>query len=196
MDRSGELDLWLAGHTPLDSKESGHLQAMRELLAGCEDAFARQQFVPGHFTASAVVLHPTENALLLIHHTGLRRWLQAGGHVEPADGDLSLAARREVAEETGLMELDAPFGETRPFDVDVHRIPAREAAPAHRHFDVRFLFRAHSKYLNPASDVNEARWVPFGDVARLNPEASLARMTLKLSALLASESGRVFRGEP
>jgi 8-oxo-dGTP pyrophosphatase MutT (NUDIX family) len=166
------------------------------LLVGSEAPFSRDQFTPGHFTASAVVLSPDQDALLLIHHTRLQRWLQPGGHVEPADGDLALAARREVAEETGLLALDAPFGGPGPFDLDVHRIPATGTTPEHLHFDVRFLFRARSNDLTPASDVNEARWVPFTSVDELNSEASITRMTLKLRNLLASESGSVFRGEP
>jgi len=196
VDRNRELDNWLARHIPVDSTESGHLHAMRDLLASPGDALVRDRYRPGHFTASAIVLPPDGDALLLIHHTRLRRWLQPGGHVENADGDLALAARREAAEETGVYALDAPVGEPLLFDLDVHRIPASGGTPAHRHFDVRFLFRARSRDLTPASDVSEARWVPFSEVTELNGEESMIRLIRKLDTLLASAEGHAFQGEP
>jgi 8-oxo-dGTP pyrophosphatase MutT (NUDIX family) len=61
--------------------------------------------VPGHFTASAFVLHPSGEALLLILHRKLGMWLQPGGHLESSDVDHLGAARREVAEETGVSRL-------------------------------------------------------------------------------------------
>ena len=40
--------------------------------------------------------------VLLVHHARLDRWLLPGGHVEPEDGCVEDAARREVIEETGV----------------------------------------------------------------------------------------------
>ena len=63
---------------------------------------SRKQFEPGHFTASAFVLHPTEPSILLIKHRKLGLWLQPGGHLQPEDTSAEHAARRELEEETGL----------------------------------------------------------------------------------------------
>jgi 8-oxo-dGTP pyrophosphatase MutT (NUDIX family) len=74
-----------------------------------------------------------------VHHRKLGRWLQPGGHTEETDASVYDAALREVREETGIADVQAPLGR-RIFDVDVHPIPARGSDPEHEHFDVRYLF--------------------------------------------------------
>ena len=151
----------LAGHTPVDALEAEHLERCRELAAMPGDPFARDHWAPGHFTASTFVLSPEGGELLLIFHVKLQRWLQPGGHVEPSDVTMLDAARREVAEETGLVDLE-PIGEL--FDVDVHTIPARKDDPEHAHHDLRFLFRSRTREVAALDGVSDVRWVPLDEV--------------------------------
>ncbi len=158
---------------------------MRELLENANDPFARTHFQPGHFTASAFVLDARLERILFIHHAKLKRWLQPGGHVDPEDGDVVEAVRRELREETGLQDL-VRLGEGL-LDVDVHAIPARvargtrSAEPAHEHFDLRFVFRAAEGKLQAGSDALDARWVSFDGVARLASDDSVRRAVRKLN---------------
>lgn len=154
--------------------------SMRALLADAgELAFHRGSFLPGHFTASAFVVGPREDELLLVLHAKLARWLQPGGHVEPGDASLLDAARRELAEETGIAEVD-PLSPA-PFDLDVHRIPAGRA-PEHLHFDVRYLCRARSRVLRPATDALDARWAPLDELDSIERDESVARAVRRLRA--------------
>jgi hypothetical protein len=86
-EKSKELVLGLLSHTP--------------------QPFSRGQFTPGHITGTAVVLHPTAEALLAVHHRRLNRWLLPGGHVEPGDVEIYDTARREAIEETGVCLVDS-----------------------------------------------------------------------------------------
>lgn len=157
---------------------AGAHAAMVELLeAAGERAFHRGAFSPGHFTASAFVVDPDGGELLLILHAKLGRWLQPGGHVDAEDATLLAAARRELAEETGLTEVDVLS--IAPFDLDVHLIPAGRA-PAHLHFDVRFLLRARARGLRAATDAVDARWVPLADVVSFEQDASVLRAVVAL----------------
>jgi 8-oxo-dGTP pyrophosphatase MutT (NUDIX family) len=137
-----------------------------------ESCFSRNHFVPGHFTASAFILSPSREELLLILHAKLGLWLQPGGHVEDSDEDLLAAARREAAEEVGLDDLQ--LLSPGIFDIDIHDIPAGRE-PAHQHFDVRFLFSSASRRLVPASDARDARWVLFDEVAQHHSDDSVMR---------------------
>lgn len=171
----------LEPYRPHDPVEAAHRDRMLALAEVSGDPFHRNHFGPGHFTASAFILSPAGDALLLVHHAKLERWLQPGGHVEPDDVDLLAAARREASEEVGLADL--PCEVEGPFDLDVHGIPARGAEPAHEHFDVRFLFRApHSRHLR-SEESHDVRWFPLGELAAAGFDASVLRAVRKLGRL-------------
>ncbi len=175
------LLLLLQTHLPADPAEAAHRSAMLTLCEVAGDPSDRHHFQPGHFTASAFVLHPDGGRLLLIWHTKLQRWLQPGGHIDATDPDVFAAARREVAEEAGLTALE-PVGDGL-FDLDVHVIPARGAEPEHRHFDVRLLFRALDETLRPGSDAGDARWVPLEAIDAELSDASVLRAVWKIRGL-------------
>ena len=118
MQRHDHLRELLTAHSPEDEREKDFRTAMLELLKAGPNSFSRDHFLPGHFTASAFVLSPSSDALLLIFHGKLHRWLQPGGHIEPNDPNVLKAAMREVAEETGLVQVQ-PVG-SGLFDVDIH----------------------------------------------------------------------------
>ena len=177
--RSARLLGVLEGHDPADDLEAGYLAQLRDVLVAQPDPFGRDQCALGHFTASAFVLHPDGGSLLLIFHSKLHRWLQPGGHVEADDPDLLDAARREVHEETGVVELDVLLS-GRPLDVDVHPIPARGSEAAHLHFDVRFLFQARTGVATAGSDAADVRWVRLEAIDTLETDESVRRAVRKI----------------
>jgi 8-oxo-dGTP pyrophosphatase MutT (NUDIX family) len=172
MPRRDHLRSLLQALTPADLLERDHQMRMLRLLDESEAPFSRAQFVPGHVTASGFVVNPARDAVLLILHAKLGRWLQPGGHVEANDPDVAGAAVREVAEEVGLQQL-TPQG---VLDVDVHTIAACGGQPQHSHFDVRFLFTAKDENFAASGEVRAARWVPITELVQPNAQqaASLA----------------------
>jgi len=64
----------------------------------------------GERAAGAVVFRRTERGVRLLVLRAYRNWDFPKGLVEPGESELE-AAKREVAEETGLEALEFPFGE-------------------------------------------------------------------------------------
>ncbi|MBT6178546.1 MAG: NUDIX hydrolase [Deltaproteobacteria bacterium] len=145
---------------------------------------ARTQFEPGHFTASAFVLNPPLDSMLLIFHDKLKMWLQPGGHIEASDPTLEAAARRELLEETGVSSPKLHPGVHGIVAIDIHDIPARKTEPTHKHFDIRYLYIAQDHQYKAASDALDARWVKLGAIAELQTDASVLNTVTRIQSLL------------
>jgi 8-oxo-dGTP pyrophosphatase MutT (NUDIX family) len=117
--------------------------------------FSRHQFSPGHITCTALVAHPREPLVLFIDHHRLRRWLLPGGHVEPEDASLDLAAAREASEETGVQLDSTP---AILVGIDVHGIPAKGTEPFHLHHDLIWWFQALSDQVQVPDEAHEVMW--------------------------------------
>ena len=180
--RRFELLQLLERYEPAAGEERVHAE-MQLLLRDPQDPFSRYSFQPGHFTAAGTVVSPERDAVLLVHHIRLKRWLQPGGHIDPDDASPAAAARREVREETGVALAAA---QDELFDIDIHHIPSGKGEPPHHHYDLRFFMAAASDELRPAeAEVHDAQWVAFDAVADLTDERSLLQMVRKLAARLA-----------
>ena len=133
----------------------------------------RRSCVPGHLTASCLLVDHAGERALLTYHRKLRRWLQLGGH---CDGDANLAgvALREAHEESGIAELEI---DPIPLDLDIHPIPARPGEPEHLHLDTRFVVRAAKGSVEVLSNESlELRWVAPDELATLETDDSVQRL--------------------
>ncbi|MDL2079906.1 NUDIX hydrolase [Streptomyces sp. GXMU-J15] len=120
----------------------------------------------GHITASALVIDPTRERVLLTLHRKLRMWLQMGGHCEPGDATLSSAALREATEESGVAGLTLlPGG---PVRLDRHPIPA----PCNWHLDVQYAVLAPPDAEHTVSEESlDVRWFGYDEVAGVADES-------------------------
>ncbi len=172
-----ELKTLLESYQPSVGEERAHA-LMQDLARSPRDVLSAYWFDPGHFTVSGFITNTDATAVLLVHHRKLDRWLQPGGHIEPADVSLVAAARRELDEETGLAPLHLVLNGL--FDVDVHRIPAHGDAPPHLHHDLRFLFSTDELAPTPSSEARAARWVRLDDLDAFSTDASVRRAAQKI----------------
>jgi 8-oxo-dGTP pyrophosphatase MutT (NUDIX family) len=158
------VDAYLSQH----AEEKQALAPLLDALAKGFDFTSRRRY-PAHITAGVVLLD-AESRVLQIHHRGLGRWLNPGGHCEPEDKSLPGAALRELAEECGIgaEDIEQLGGEDAlPIHIDVHPIPASDvrAEPAHRHFDFRYAFRTRAKSTEVTGREAVAyRWQALGEL--------------------------------
>lgn len=170
----------LHAHIPADDSERDSLHRINDLVATASAPFSRDHFMPGHLTASAIVVDPDRAHALLIFHAKLKMWLQPGGHFEAGETDPSLAAAREVLEETGL-STRWPGEVPKLLDVDVHAIPARKADPLHHHFDLRMLLVADKGEVRACDDgVSDVKWVSKTEWQAMNLDPGLQRALRKV----------------
>lgn len=152
---------------------------MLSLVKHGESAFSRAHFRPGHFTASAFIVDPDGERLLLINHPQLRRWLQPGGHFEASDRSPLAAALREAQEEVSLAgKLDVLTGSL--FDIAIHVLAPHDSQPSHRHFDLSFGFRARSSTIISGARTPPARWWSWAEILSTLDDAAVRRGARKL----------------
>lgn len=143
------------------------------------DCFERSLSI-GHLTASAWVVHPTQEAFLFTHHKKLNLWLQLGGHAD-GDSDLLKVALKEAYEESGLKTTPL-FKEI--FDLSIHEIPARKNEPAHFHYDVRYCLKALLEGpILVSEESHDVRWISLDDFENYPFDTSVLKMRDKFFAL-------------
>lgn len=157
-----------------------HLALLRWQMAQ-DDRLDDRSTLPGHLTTSAFVVSPDHKQILLIDHVVIKRWLQPGGHYEPA-GTFQASAAREAVEETGVQGLALhPWhkGSDLPFAIDSHDVPGKPSRnePAHIHHDLQYLFLADPALplVAQLEEVHAAAWKPIDSLQEIAPLA-LARL--------------------
>lgn len=142
---------------------------------------SRKEFDGGHVTCGTVVIDDS-GRLLLIQHKALGLWLLPGGHLEAEDNGLTVAALRELEEETGISwhgVVSPPGQDVTPIDIDIHTIPANpaKAEPEHWHADFRWAFRVQEpKLVLQAEEVEGYSWRPVADAPTPRLAAKLANL--------------------
>ncbi|GLI02657.1 NUDIX hydrolase [Phytohabitans aurantiacus] len=159
----------LAAYQPLSATETTDVARLRSALAG--DPWDRSTAL--HATASALIVHPPTQRVLLRWHARQRAWLQVGGHADPGETDPLEVALREGREETGLTDL-APWPDATIAHVAIVPVPAAPHEPAHEHADVRYvLATGDPDAARPEKPGAELRWLPVAEAWSLTTEPNV-----------------------
>ncbi|HZO63646.1 MAG TPA: NUDIX hydrolase [Kribbellaceae bacterium] len=177
-DATRSLNRWAA---PDDEQERLRTHYLRH-LGTYDDGLSRER-LPEHVTASALVLDPDGGRVLLNLHTKVGRWLQFGGHCEPADETLAGAALRETREESGLDVLDLD-----PVPVQLSRHQVRCGGGPSYHLDVQYVaVPTGDAEAVCSSESDELRWFGVDELPSDADHAvvSLVRRSVRRLAVLS-----------
>jgi 8-oxo-dGTP pyrophosphatase MutT (NUDIX family) len=140
---------------------------------------------PAHVTASAAVVDPAAQRILLVMHRKVGRWLQPGGHCEPGDATLADAALREATEESGIAGLLVLPG---ILQVDRHPAPCQPGV-VDEHLDVRYLVVAPAHAAPVVSDESDdVRWFGWAELPD-DIEPTIVEMLAVAQAALTTLGG-------
>ena len=144
----------------------------------------------GHIVAGGFIYAKEENKFLVLYHNDLKMFLYPGGHVDSNDVNILTAAKREIAEETGLNDLEQlqlAEDSLMPIDIDTHRIGYNERLnlPEHYHFDFRYLFMVDkiSDIKIDAEELSSYKWV---SVDELSGDPNYGMVANKIKKALSS----------
>jgi 8-oxo-dGTP pyrophosphatase MutT (NUDIX family) len=161
----------LSDWEPLVPEQDSLRYAVMAYLEARPDSCQRA-CVPGHITASTLVVDHTTGAVLLTLHPRLGKWVQLGGHCEEVDATIVAAALREATEESGIpgLEIDPVLAA-----VHVHPVTCSLGVPT-RHLDLQFIATAPPGAQPVRSDESlDLRWWPL-DALPPGADAGLARL--------------------
>lgn len=157
-------------------EEAEVINQFEEFLAEVDNPLDRNT-LPGHLTACVWIRSFDHTKVLLVDHKKLGKWVQLGGHIDPGEDPLE-AAGREAREESGLESLRLVSPDI--YDLSIHQFPAIGDMPAHRHYDIRFLFEADGDELPINSPESHAvHWIKREDLPQYTSEESVIRLSNK-----------------
>lgn len=142
----------------------------------------------GHIVASGFIYAKQERKFLVLYHNDLKIFLYPGGHINIDDATPFIAAKREVKEETGLIDLEVlkiSNNELIPIDIDTHIINYNDRLklPEHYHFDFRYLFLIDkiSEINLDVDEVSEYKWISIDELMK---DFNYGRVVTKITRIL------------
>lgn len=182
-----ELINHLLAFQPWNEQErEDRTELLRRLQSG--EALLTRENRSAHLTASAWVVSPERNLVLMAYHNLYNSWAWLGGHAD-GDADLLRVAMREVQEESGLSSV-RPISEDI-FSVEILTVEGHEKhghyVPSHLHLNLTYLLEANPTMplrCKPDENSNVA-WFSLSDAVAASSESWFQeRIYRKLNAKL------------
>lgn len=137
-----ELIKSLEGYRPFNEQEEKDKEIIIRALINQEDIFYRSNLM-AHITASAWVVNPKRDKVLMAYHNIYNSWSWLGGHAD-GDEDLLRVALKEVKEESGLKHVTPVSSEIYSLEVltvDGH-MKHQDYVSSHLHLNLTYLIEA------------------------------------------------------
>jgi len=158
-------------YCPCNAQEEADRSLMLQLLSAGDPSIRRN--LHAHLTASAWVVSPDREKVLMAYHNLYNSWAWLGGH---ADGnwDLAAVAEREAREESGVSTLRRLSDE--PISLEILTVSGHEKkgkyVPSHLHLNLTYLFEGDpSETLQIKPDENSrVGWIAVSDIAEKSTE--------------------------
>ena len=167
-------------------------ELLRRLESG--EALLTRENAAAHLTASAWVVNPRRDRVLMAWHNLYGSWAWLGGHAD-GDPDLAAVALREVREESGAERVRLLSPDI--FSLEILTVDGHEKrgvyVSSHLHLNVTYLVEADDDQplrCKPDENSRVGWFTPEGAVEASTEPWFRERVYKKLNAKLAAFSGR------
>lgn len=129
-------------YSPWNEQEEKDKAYILDFIEKNPDCLLRENRV-GHLTASAWVVTPKRDKVLMAYHNIYHSWSWLGGHAD-GDADLLRVAIREVKEESGICDVravDEGIYSLEVLTVDGHEKKGKYVS-SHLHLNITYLLEA------------------------------------------------------
>lgn len=181
-------------YSPLNEQEQTDKASLLRWLLSGEEICTRENLT-AHLTASAWVVDPGRNKVLMAYHKLYDSWAWLGGH---ADGnwDLASVAEKEAREESSIETLHLVSSE--PVSLEILTVNGHEKkgryVPCHLHLNLTYLFEADpGQALQCKPDENAG--VAWLDMDRLGEFSSEPWFVERIYSKLVAKSNIVHKPE-
>ena len=140
-----DIRVAIRNYRPYNEQEAADKDMILAFLDKNPDAFYRTNRT-AHMTASAWVVNPARDKVLMVYHKIYDSWSWTGGHAD-GEEDLAAVALREVREETGVASarlLSEDIFSLESLTVDGHEKHGAYV-PSHLHLNVTYLMEADDR---------------------------------------------------
>ena len=140
-----DIRVAIRNYIPFNEQEAADKDMILAFLDKNPDAFYRTNRT-AHMTASAWVVNPARDKVLMVYHKIYDSWSWTGGHAD-GEEDLAAVALREVREETGVASarlLSEDIFSLESLTVDGHEKHGAYV-PSHLHLNVTYLLEADDR---------------------------------------------------
>ena len=162
----------IAAYVPYNEQERRDKTLILDFLDRYPDAFLRSNPL-AHMTASAWVVNPAHDKVLMVYHRLYDSWSWTGGHAD-GETDLLAVALREVREETGVEHL-------RPVSTEIYSLESLTVdghekrgayVSSHLHLNVTYLIEAdeHDTLQVCEAENSGVRWFAPDEALRVCSE--------------------------
>lgn len=135
----------IMAYCPENEQEARDREQLLKWLQSGLELYSRD-CAAAHLTASAWVVSPDREKVLMAYHNLYHSWAWTGGHAD-GERDLCAVARREAMEESGIRELTLLYPgifSLEVLSVDGHEKRGRYVS-THLHLNVTYLFEADDR---------------------------------------------------
>lgn len=167
-----ELIHQIKTYHPYNQQEEQDKEVILQALLTDEHVFLRSD-VKAHMTASAWVVNPAFDQILMAYHNLYDSWSWLGGHAD-GEEDLLSVSIKEVKEESGVSRVE-PLS-TDIFSLEILTVDGHEKkgcyVSSHLHLNITYLLMADdSEVLTCKPDENRAvSWFPIETVVSKSSE--------------------------